>query len=78
MTHEGCLTIKVQHAISVFVSVLQQLIDLILRDRLSSAADDLSELVPVNVAVGVPVRKLRVRCCNNINNMLEELFFFLL
>lgn len=58
MTYQRCLTIKVQHAIVVFVSVLQQLIDLVLCDRLPSAADDLGELISVNVAVCVPVRKI--------------------
>lgn len=52
-----CLTIKVQHAIRVFVSILQQLINLLICDRLASAADDLGELISVNVAVSVPVSK---------------------
>ena len=47
-------TVKVQHAVVVLVSILHQLVDLLLCDWLSGAADDERELLSVDVAVGVP------------------------
>lgn len=49
-------TVKVQHAIGVLVSILQQLINLILCDALASATDDDGELLSVDVTVTVPVQ----------------------
>lgn len=50
-------TVKVQHAVCVFVSILHQLIDLVLCDGFAGAADDEGELLSVDVAVAVPARK---------------------
>lgn len=47
-------TVKVQHAIGVLVSVLQQLINFVVCDGFPAAADDQGELVSVDVSVTVP------------------------
>lgn len=56
LSHRSAFTVKVQHAVAVFVPILQQLINFILCDGLAGAADDQGELLPVDVAIGVPVR----------------------
>lgn len=55
--HHHARTVKVQHAVGVFVSILHQLINLVLCDGLAGAADDEGELLSVDVAVGVPAQK---------------------
>lgn len=54
-------TVKVQHAVVVLVSVLEQLIDLVLCDLLTGAADDRGELLSVDVTVSVPTHKTQGR-----------------
>lgn len=51
------LTVKVQHAVGVLVSILHQLINLLFCDGLAAAADDKGKLLSVDVAVAVPTRK---------------------
>lgn len=53
------ITIKVQHAIIVFVTIPEQLINLLFWHLLASAADDGSELLPVDVTVTVAEERER-------------------
>lgn len=61
-------TIKVQHAVGVFVSILHQLINLILCDGFTGAADDEGELLSVNVAVAVPEQNKKMKDKKNITS----------